>query len=81
MSKMEADKRNKTKEDEMSSARNHAKRSRYSYQAIPFDGIRRTSFIRNESRNARASEFGPIKRLKRLLAGRRDKNTASQGDA
>ena len=34
----------------MSSARNHAKRSRYSYQQAPLAQIRRNAFIRNEER-------------------------------
>ena len=54
----------------MSSARNHAKRSRYSYKAIPFAGLRRNAFVRNSEREQKKGGF-----FARLLARRNRSKT------
>jgi len=49
----------------MSSARNHKKRSRRSYKAIPYIGLRRNAFIRNQEAERKAGGF--FARLMRRL--------------
>lgn len=41
----------------MSSARNHKKRSRRSYKDIPYIGLRRNAFIRNQESELKAGGF------------------------